>query len=156
MPGRVCLTGPALRFMDILRPRGLPVSLCILVVDDDEKNLETMEFFLGDEGHEIYTANRGLEAIQVVRRLKEANIRVELSILDYHMPDQTGIDTFLQLTSELPDLEAIFVSGEPSTAIRLGVDRVGGRALVPKPVDVVAMRHALEEFWRERRGFITD
>ena len=131
--------------MDILRPRGLPISLCILVVDDDEKNLETMEFFLGVDGHVIYTATRGLEAVRVVRRLKEEDIRVDLSILDYHMPDQTGVDTFLQLTSELPGLEAIFVSGEASTAVRRGVDRVGGRALVPKPVDVLVMRHALEE-----------
>lgn len=142
--------------MDILRQRGLPGSLSILVVDDDERNLETMEFFLGVDGHEIYTAKRGLEAIQVVRRLKRAEIRLDLSILDYHMPDLTGIDTYLQLMSELPDLAAIFVSGEPSTAIERGVARVGGRALVPKPVDVIAMRHALEEFWRERRGFNTE
>ena len=114
-----------------------------------------MEFFLAVDGHEIYTASRGLEAVDIVRRLKEEDIRVELSILDYHMPDQTGIDTFLQLTAELPELEAIFVSGEPSTAVRRGVTRVGGRALVPKPVDVFVMRHALEEFWRDRRGKIT-
>ncbi len=141
--------------MVILQPHGLPGSLRILVVDDDERTLETMEFFLGVDGHEIYTASRGLEAVDIVRRLKEEDIRVELSILDYHMPDQTGIDTFLQLTAELPELEAIFVSGEPSTAVRRGVTRVGGRALVPKPVDVFVMRHALEEFWKDRRGKIT-
>ncbi len=135
--------------MDTLRSRE---SLRILVVDDDERTLETMEFFLAVEGHEIYTATLGREAVQVVRRLKKEDILLDLSILDYHMPDQTGIDTFRQLTFELPGLEAIFVSGEPSTAIRRGIDRVGGRALVPKPVDVTAMRRALEEFWRERRG----
>ena len=138
--------------MDTLRSRGSPESLRILVVDDDERTLETMEFFLGGEGHQIYTATRGREAVQVVRRLKKEDILLDLSILDYHMPDQTGIVTFRQLARELPELEAIFVSGEPSTVIRRGIDRVGGRALVPKPVDVAAMRRALEEFWRERRG----
>lgn len=111
-----------------------------------------MEFFLDGEGHEIYTASRGREAVLVARRLKKKHIPVDLSILDYHMPDQTGIDTFVQLSSELPGLEAIFVSGEPSRAIRRGVRRVGGRALVEKPIDVFVMRHALKEFWRERRG----
>jgi len=122
--------------------------LRILAVDDDARTLETLEFFLEVDGHEIYTASRGHEAVTVARRLRRERKRVDLSILDYHMPDQTGIDTFLQLSSELPGLEAVFVTGEVSETVERGISEVGGLALVPKPVDLIRMRTVIDEFRR--------
>ena len=122
--------------------------LRILAVDDDARTLETLEFFLEVDGHEIYTASRGHEAVKVARRLRLERKRVDLSILDYHMPDQTGIDTFLQLSSELPGLEAVFVTGEVSETVERGISEVGGLALVPKPVDLIRMRTVIDEFRR--------
>jgi len=124
--------------------------LRILVVDDDVSSLETLEFLLQGEGHEIYTASRCVEAVEVVRRLLHERTRLDLSILDYHMPDQTGIDTYEQLTVELPDLAAIFVTGESSSTVEERVYGVGGRALLPKPIDVGRMRTVLSDFIRER------
>ncbi len=133
-----------------------PFELNILLVDDDERSLESMAHFLGDDGHRTYTATAGSAAIDLVRELKRENLRLDLSILDYHMPDLTGIDVYGKLTAELPGLEAVFVSGEASAKIRFDISTVGGRALVPKPIDIQLMRSVLEEFWRERRekGFV--
>ena len=72
--------------------------LRILSVDDDARTLETLEFFLEVDGHEIYTASRGHEAVTVARRLRRERKRVDLSILDYHMTDKPGSDTFFKLS----------------------------------------------------------
>lgn len=124
--------------------------LRILVVDDDAASLETLEYLLQGDGHEIYTASRCAEAVEVVRRLRNERTQLDLSILDYHMPDQTGIDTYGQLTVELPDLQAIFVTGEASSVVEERVFGVGGRALLPKPIDVGLMRTVLQDFIEER------
>ena len=127
--------------------------LRILVVDDDSASLETLFFFNDTATTEIYTASRCVEAVEVVRRLRYERTRLHLSILDYHMPDQTGIDTYEQLTVELPDLQAIFVTGESSSVVEQRVFGVGGRALLPKPVDVGLMRTVLQDVRQDFQDF---
>ena len=131
---------------------GVQSQMRILVVDDDVGCLQSLELFLAGDGHETYTATRGLEALELVRSLHRQRKRLDLSILDYEMPDQTGIDTFVQLSAEQPGLEAIFVTGVVSDRLEFDISAVGGRALVPKPVDIPLMRVVLDDFWRERRA----
>jgi len=126
--------------------------LRILLVDDDLGCLQSLELFLADDGYETYTATRGLEALDLARKLKSERKRIDLSILDYEMPDLTGIDTYVQLSAVLPGLEAVFVTGVASRRLELDITAVGGRALVPKPVDIPQMRGVLNAFRRERRA----
>ena len=78
--------------------------------------------------------------------------RLDLSILDYRMPDLSGIETFRQLVLELPGTGAIFVSGEASISLEERVLNAGGFALVEKPLKLPRLRHVLEKFRREAHG----
>ena len=59
------------------------------------------------------------------------------------MPDLTGIETFRQLVTLFPRLEAVFVSGDASETLEDEVRRVGGRMLVRKPLDVFRLRRVI-------------
>lgn len=117
----------------------------ILLVDDDASCLASMESLLEAEGHVTFAAGGGLEALRCARRLKEERVRLDLSILDYNMPDLTGIETYERLRIEFPDVPAIFVSGDGSGGLEDRVRRVGGVSFVRKPLDLFRLRSAISE-----------
>ena len=121
------------------------VRLKILLVDDDENCLESVRTLLSLDGHFIFTATHGREAVEWARRLRKERAHLDLSILDYHMPDLTGLETFERILAELPDVQGIFISGEPSHTLETQVVQAGGRALVRKPVDLPLIRGLIRE-----------
>ncbi|MBC7105216.1 MAG: response regulator, partial [Firmicutes bacterium] len=58
----------------------------ILVVDDEKAILELLRFNLQREGYEVLTAEDGVTAIEMARRL-----RPHLIILDVMLPGQDGL-----------------------------------------------------------------
>jgi CheY-like chemotaxis protein len=127
--------------------------LRILVVDDDEGCLTSVEALLSLDGHSILTARRGREAVDFARQMRKRNEGLDLSILDFNMPDWTGIETFERLSLEFPGLKAVFMSGDPSEGLEAAVRRAGGRALVKKPLDLYRVRKVLGRL-KEGDGFL--
>lgn len=120
-------------------------QLRILIVDDDWHCLSSVKEALAPEGHDVYTASSGLEALDFTRQLRLALKAPDVSILDFHMPDLTGVETFRRLQCEAPLLQAIFVSGNATTTLEDEVRLAGGRALFLKPLDVLRLRSSIRE-----------
>jgi two-component system OmpR family response regulator len=121
----------------------------ILVVDDDENCRASLGSLLVGEGHDVYTAASGLEAVDLARRWRREERRLDLSFLDYRLPDFSGIETYSKLIVELPETQAIFVSGDTSNTLEELVLSAGGFALMRKPLTLPAVRHVLLDFSRE-------
>jgi signal transduction histidine kinase len=66
-----------------------PVKIKILVVDDKENNLLSLESILWKEGYEIVKANSGNEALKIL--LKDLDFA--LILMDVEMPDINGFET---------------------------------------------------------------
>jgi DNA-binding response OmpR family regulator len=64
----------------------------ILVVDDDEDVLKTIQISLTKSGYQVIAENNGFQALQTARREKP-----NLVILDISMPDMDGIEVCKQL-----------------------------------------------------------
>ena len=122
--------------------------LKILLVDDDVGCLRSLENLLEIDGHEITTATRGQEAVNLARQLRREKREPVLSILDYHVPDLTGLETYELLSQELPGLGAIFITGDASGGLEERVLSAGGLALVRKPLDSGRIRGAVNVFQR--------
>ena len=122
------------------------IRLHILVVDDDVGCLESLEDLLRNDGHTVTTATRGEEALAKARAWRREERRLELSILDYHVPDLTGLETFERLCDDLPRMGGIFVSGDPSEELEAEILSAGGFALVRKPLDTDRVREVVREF----------
>ena len=128
-----------------------PHRFHILLVDDDERCLESLESILAPDGHDLFFATRGLEAVECARALRGKKVPLDLSILDFNMPDLNGIATFRKLVVEFPRVEGIFISGEESKELENEVKLAGGRALVRKPLDIASVRTVVSEFAATRR-----
>jgi CheY-like chemotaxis protein len=133
------------------RPKA--AGLNILVVDDDLNCLASVEEVLEQDGHFITTATAGQEALELARQLRRAQRSLELSILDFNIPDMTGLEIFQLLNLELPEVGAIFISGNTSKTLEEQVLLAGGFALVPKPLDAPRLRRVIKSFAASRGGF---
>ncbi len=109
----------------------------ILLVDDEEIIVSLVRHVLRDEGHEVLTAARGLEALAVARRHPP-----DLVILDIVMPGIDGLAVCRRLRED-PKLQAIpvlFLTGRDAIAERIeGLDG-GGDDYLPKPFDFGELR----------------
>ena len=72
----------------------------ILLADDEEKILKTLGRALRDDGHEVMTAPNAKEAS---RLLSERSF--DLLIIDFLMPDRTGLDVIRDLAANTPETE---------------------------------------------------
>jgi two-component system phosphate regulon response regulator PhoB len=105
----------------------------ILVVEDEEDIRQILAYNLGKAGHEVFTADRGAGALDLLKKEPP-----ELVLLDLMLPDISGLEICRQLKSD-PALRAIPVI--MLTARSEEIDRVVGFELgaddyVVKPFSV--------------------
>ena len=68
-------------------------NLSILVVEDNEINMEVIEFMLQNEGAIVYKAKNGKEAVEQFGQIKN----LDLILMDLMMPIMDGYDATLQI-----------------------------------------------------------
>jgi CheY-like chemotaxis protein len=97
----------------------------ILIVEDDEILRQSISTLLESEGYEVFSAAGGVEALEILEKLKPA-----LIITDIIMEGTDGFDIILHTKKQIPETKIIAISGGSSvgterymdTAKSLGVD----------------------------------
>lgn len=125
-------------------------NLRVLVADDDRRCRDSLEALLECEGFEILTAGGGREALEFLREQRAASsrrtVRIHFLVLDYNMPDLTGLDVIRVIRRELQlAIPSILVSGEASPALEESVRTEGGYALAEKPIEPVTFRQLIHK-----------
>jgi DNA-binding NtrC family response regulator len=125
----------------------------ILLADDEEKILKTLGRALRDDGHEVLTAANAKDA---ARLLSERSF--DLLIIDFLMPDRTGLDVIRDLAANTPEAErpaVVMMTAHGSIESAVEAMKLGARDYLQKPFEVeellVLARRALED-QRARTG----
>jgi CheY-like chemotaxis protein len=126
------------------QPSGSSERVRVLVADDDERSLDSLVALLAGEGLSTEPFLGGLEALARLglidpraRRPREERVaaRIDFLVLDYNMPDLSGIEVLRRIRSGFGmPLPAILVSGESNDELERLWLAAGGFALLPKPV----------------------
>jgi DNA-binding response OmpR family regulator len=99
----------------------------VLVVDDDAKTVELVRLYLNRDGHKVFTAYNGADALLLAR---EAN--PDLIVLDLMLPGIDGLQVCRQLRAE-SDVPVIMLTARTTEQDRLtGLD-LGADDYVIKP-----------------------
>lgn len=109
----------------------------VLVVDDDPDIRETLRFVLEDAGYQVYSAENGQEALEVLANTKPLP---GLILLDLMMPIMSGDEMLKALKSvhalaEIP-VTIVTASGAPMPPLASG--------LLKKPVDLDVLLRIVE------------
>lgn len=103
----------------------------ILVIDDDPRLCATVGDVLQHRGHRVRTAHRGQEALEHLGRQP-----VDLAIVDFRLPDVSGVDLLESIKASSPETVVILISGQASLSSALqAIDREASSYLV-KPLDI--------------------
>jgi DNA-binding response OmpR family regulator len=82
--------------------------LKLLIIDDDEHVLATLEDFLRDKGYDVISASDGLNGLKLLETEKQ---RFDLVITDLVMPKISGIGFISIIKEKFPDTPVIAITG---------------------------------------------
>ena len=115
----------------------------ILIVDDEERVLQSITGVLEDEGFRVTTARSGEEAIGIFQQEGP-----DVTLLDIWMPGMDGIEVLKRLKWIAPDCQVIMISGHATISTAMTAVKSGAFDFIEKPLslDVLLMtiRRALE------------
>jgi len=92
----------------------------ILLVDDEERLLDSMAQRLTLLGFEAIKAPSGTRAIDIVSKTK-----IDLAIVDLKMPDMDGLATITRLKQMAPDMKTVLLTGYGSEKTRQKTKSLG-------------------------------
>ncbi len=81
-------------------------SVNILLVDDNQKFVETMTERMRLKGYDPYTALNGQEALNIAKTTK-----LHIAIVDQRMPDMEGLVVITKLREIDPDIKTLLLTG---------------------------------------------
>lgn len=124
--------------MTLLDPRGGQYTL--LITDDDEACRDSLKRVFEPEGYTTYLASCGKEAVKIARM-----VEVDLLILDVHLPDYSGLETFQIIKQEIRiGLPCIFMSGEITRGLQIDLISANAYTIIPKPININILRDSVE------------
>jgi DNA-binding NtrC family response regulator len=102
----------------------------ILVVDDDLGMREWFTEVLEGAGHQVVTAQDGVEARSLAGRTAP-----EILITDVSMPNEEGIGLLMAMRRSHPALKIVVISGKDPETL-LDAKLLGANVTLRKPVDM--------------------
>jgi DNA-binding NtrC family response regulator len=121
----------------------------VLVVDDDFALLTAYANLLRAAGHEVATADDGLEARELLM-----NRAFDVIVSDVDMPLMDGIALLESVRVFDRDVPVVLMTGTPSLETTAQAERHGAFRCLTKPVDPAELRRVVSEAAakRARRG----
>ena len=110
---------------------------CLLVVDDNEMNRDTLSRHLERQGHTVAVAENGRQALEMIKTRP-----FDLVLLDVMMPEMDGYQVLQRLKSDdrWRDIPAIMISALDEIDSVVRCIEMGAEDYLPKPFDPVLLR----------------
>ncbi|MGB2698649.1 MAG: response regulator [Candidatus Zixiibacteriota bacterium] len=118
----------------------------ILVIDDELFVRELLQEFLSKEGYNVYLAESGEKAIDLIK----AN-PVEIALIDLKMPGMDGISTLKEIKKIAPETIAVILTGYPTIESSVEALRSGAYDYVVKPFKLNDLKNTIEKALNEYR-----
>lgn len=118
----------------------------IMLVDDEERYLQTTRRLIEKKGYDVLTASSGKEAIET---LKIQNIHVV--ILDVKMPEMDGNETLKAIKTLFPLVEVIMLTGHATVDSAIDGLKSGACDYLMKPADIDEILEKATEAYEKRQ-----
>ena len=121
-------------------------SFRILLVEDDDSLRDCLGEFLACQGWSVAATAYATEALRMAQRQ-----RFDFSLLDFHLPETTGLELYHRLRSVRP-LPSILMSGLATAHEAAAAREAGFFAFLRKPLDLARLRQSLEHLIQTHFG----
>lgn len=117
----------------------------VLVVEDNDMNMQLVEYLLEEGGYQIVKAASGEEALTITR---DSGSPPDLILMDIHLPGMDGLSVVREMksngrTKTIPilALTAHAMRGDKDRFLEAGCD-----GYISKPIDVKTFLSSIEQF----------
>jgi DNA-binding NtrC family response regulator len=121
------------------------VKMRIMLVDDEERFLQTTQKLLAKRGYDAITAASGNECLEKLEREL-----VHVVILDVKMPGIDGVETLKRIKQKFPLVEVIMLTGHATTESAVEGMKSGATDYLVKPTDIDMLIAKAEEAFKRR------
>lgn len=118
----------------------------VLVVDDDQHILRTLEILLKNDGYDVLTAATGESAVQAL-----AKNNIDIALVDLQLPGISGSEVLRRIRSEHTNTEAIIITAYGSIESAVEAMKEGAFDYLTKPFSPDQVRHRLKQLDRIRQ-----
>ncbi len=112
----------------------------ILIVDDSTYARSILRRILEEDGHTVFEASSGLEAIE-----QAPQAQPEVITLDLLMPGLSGEETLAHLKKVAPSAKILVLTADVQTLTRKAVLEAGADAFLGKPYEQAAILKAIQD-----------
>ena len=114
----------------------------VLLVDDEERILTVGREICKALGYRVITAGSGKEALALYAEKKD---EINLVVLDMIMPGMNGLETFMALKKQNPDIKVLLSTGYAIDDKAQEMLRQGCKGYILKPYSVIDFSHKIRE-----------
>jgi DNA-binding NtrC family response regulator len=107
------------------------VKMRLMLVDDEERFLQTTGKMIRKKGVDVLTANSGEACLEML-----AKELVHVIVLDVKMPGMDGVETLKQIKQRYPRIEVIMLTGHATADSAVEGLKSGATDYLQKPTSV--------------------
>ena len=107
----------------------------ILVVDDEQNTLRSMEFILEAANDQVSLAKNGYEALKALYNELKKNTPIDLIITDIQMPMLTGLKLIENLQEFSYDIPVLIITGYGNKQLYAQLLENGYNEILDKPIE---------------------
>ena len=123
----------------------MSTKIKLLVVDDEERFLNTITRRLSLRDFEVTPVSNGREAVEAARRQE-----FDLALLDLKMPGMSGEEVLDVLKREHPLTEVIILTGHGSIDSAVNCTQAGSYSYLQKPCETEKLLETLKDAYQKR------
>ena len=116
------------------------IMASILVIDDDESIVETLDLYLTEEGYNVRTALTGTDGLN--QYVQEPS---DVVILDIRLPDVDGFSVLEDLKEENENVKVIMITAFHDMETTINAMKCGAFDYIHKPVNVDELDLAIKK-----------
>jgi len=110
----------------------------IMIVDDDMNTCQSLTTALSKEGHQVFEAHSGKEALERIRSQE-----VDLAVIDLMMPGMNGLEFFQTLKALRPEVISIMISAQATVEVAVSAIKSGIYDFITKPFRLGEFKKAI-------------
>ncbi len=110
----------------------------ILVVDDQIGILQMLQILFEIEGHQVFVASNGLEAVETAKKEK-----LDLVLMDVKMPFMNGIEALKLIKKKNPNLPVLMMTAYAELNQKVIAKEQGIVDWLYKPLDIEKLKNVV-------------
>ena len=124
----------------------------VVLVDDNSMVLNSTSSIVESLGHQVFTADSAAQGFEVLRQVKD----VDVILLDFEMPEMTGVEMAKILLKEDPGFPIVFVSGFSNELIQQDLLQLSNVDFLNKPFRLSVLDEKISQVCAARGTGETD